>query len=82
MSVRSPSRALRRIEALLVARREIVTWAAVAVSAFAGAALAVGGLTTHYGWWFLVPPLVLARLALNALDRSLGRAAGKRRSGT
>jgi CDP-diacylglycerol--glycerol-3-phosphate 3-phosphatidyltransferase len=70
---------LRRIEDWMVARHvspDTLTWAAVVASALAGGALAVGGLTAEPRWWLLVPPLAVARLALNALDGSIARRAG------
>jgi CDP-diacylglycerol---glycerol-3-phosphate 3-phosphatidyltransferase len=69
-------RRLRRVEDWLVARRVspgALTWAAVAVSAAAGVALASGGLSGDYTWWLLVPPLAVVRLALNALDGAVAR---------
>jgi CDP-diacylglycerol--glycerol-3-phosphate 3-phosphatidyltransferase len=69
-------RRLRRVEDKLVARRvspAAITWSAVAVSVLAGCALAGGGITRNYTWWFLVPPLAVVRLALNALDGSVAR---------
>lgn len=71
---------LRRVEDYLVARRVspgALTWSAVAVSAAAGAAIAVGGLLGDYSWWLLVPPLALVRLALNALDGGVARRTGR-----
>ena len=73
-------RRLKRAEDLLVARRvspASITWAAVVVSVVAGIALAVGGVTRHYGWWLLVPPLAVLRLALNALDGPVARRTGR-----
>jgi CDP-diacylglycerol---glycerol-3-phosphate 3-phosphatidyltransferase len=67
---------LRRTEDALVRRRvspNTLTVAAVAVSVLAGAAVALGGLTHHVSWWFLVPPLAIVRLALNALDGAIAR---------
>ena len=69
-------RRLRRVEDLLVARRvspDALTVAAVAVSVAAGGAIAAGGLLHTPTIWLLVPPLVLVRLALNALDGSIAR---------
>ena len=72
-------RRLRRIEEWMVARRvspNTLTWAAVGVSALAGAAIALGGLAHEPLWWLLVPPLAVVRLALNALDGSIARRQG------
>jgi hypothetical protein len=38
------------------------------VSVLAGIALMLGGLTHDVAWWMVVPPLVLARIALGALE--------------
>ena len=73
-------RKLRRVEDLLVARRvspAVITIWAVIASVAAGAALAAGGITRDYSWWFLVPPLAIVRLALNALDGSVARRTGR-----
>ena len=73
---------LRRVEDALVARRvspDALTAAAVAASLAAGAAIAVGGLANHPMLWLAVPPLVLVRLALNALDGSIARRTGRAR---
>jgi hypothetical protein len=45
---------------------------AVAVSAAAGLALALGGLVHDYSWWLLVPPLALIRLGLHLLSTTTG----------
>jgi len=69
-------RRLRRVEDLLVARRvspDALTLAAVAVSVAAGIAIAIGGWLDSPALWLAVPPLVLVRLALNALDGSVAR---------
>lgn len=69
-------RRLRRVEDLLVTRRvspDTLTAAAVVVSVAAGSAIAAGGLFHRPTLWLLVPPLVLLRLALNALDGSVAR---------
>ncbi len=71
-------RRLRRIEDALVARTisaDALTLAAVAVSAAAGAVIALGGALGLEALWLLVGPLVLVRLALNALDGSVARRA-------
>ena len=73
-------RKLRRLEDALVAHDvspNALTATAVAVSVLAGAALAVGGLTHEPAWWWLIPPLVVVRLALNAMDGSVARRTGK-----
>jgi phosphatidylglycerophosphate synthase len=75
-------RRLRRVEDALVARRvspDSLTIAAVAVSLAAGAAIAVGGVADRPMVWLAVPPLVLVRLALNALDGSIARRTGRSR---
>lgn len=72
-------RKLRRVEDVLVARRvspNTLTVAAVVVSVVAGAAVAAGGLTHDPAWWFLVPPLLVARIALNAMDGAVARRTG------
>lgn len=69
-------RRLRRMEDALVVRRvspDALTFAAVAVSLAAGAAIAAGGVLGRPLLWLAVPPLVLVRLALNALDGSVAR---------
>jgi phosphatidylglycerophosphate synthase len=69
-------RRLRRAEDALVSRRvspNSLTGAAVLVSLAAGGAIAAGGLLGEPLMWLAVPPLVLARLALNALDGSVAR---------
>jgi CDP-diacylglycerol--glycerol-3-phosphate 3-phosphatidyltransferase len=69
-------RRLRRVEDVLVARRvspDALTLAAVAVSVAAGIAIAIGGWLDSPALWLAVPPLVLVRLALNALDGSIAR---------
>lgn len=69
-------RRLRRVEDALVARRvspDSLSLAAVGVSVLAGAAIAGGGLLHRPYLWLAVPPLVLARLALNALDGRVAR---------
>jgi len=74
-------RSLERIEDRLVAggvSADTLSYAAVAVSALAGCALAVGFMV-HPAWWFAVAPLALVRLALNALDGSVARRTGMAR---
>lgn len=74
-------RSLSGIEERLVARRvsaDALSFAAVAVSAAAAIALALGHMV-HSWWWFAVAPLVLARLALNALDGAVARRTGTAR---
>lgn len=69
-------RRLRRVEDLLVARRvspNALTLAAVIVSVATGGVIAAGGLLHRPMVWLVVPPLVLVRLALNALDGSIAR---------
>ncbi len=69
-------RRLRRFEDALVARRvspDSLTFAAVAVSVAAGGSIAAGGLLDRPLLWLAVAPLVLVRLALNALDGSVAR---------
>lgn len=73
---------LRRIEDALVARRvrpDAITAAALGVSILAGAAIALGGLLEQPLLWLAVPPLVLVRLALNALDGAVARRTGRAR---
>ncbi|MCA1674023.1 MAG: phosphatidate cytidylyltransferase [Actinomycetota bacterium] len=75
-------RRLARVEDALVARKvdaDRVTLWSVAVSAGAGGALAAGGALDEPLLWLAVPPLVVARLALNALDGSLARRTGMAR---
>lgn len=75
-------RALRGVEDALVARRvspDALTGAAVAVSAATGAAIALGALWDRPLVWLAVPPLVVVRLALNALDGSVARRTGAAR---
>jgi CDP-diacylglycerol--glycerol-3-phosphate 3-phosphatidyltransferase len=50
-----------------------LTFAAVAVSVAAGASIAAGGMLDRPLLWLAVAPLVLVRLALNALDGSVAR---------
>jgi CDP-diacylglycerol--glycerol-3-phosphate 3-phosphatidyltransferase len=69
-------RRLGRVEDALVAYRvspDTLTGVAVLVSVAAGVAIAAGGLLGEPLIWLAVPPLVLARLALNALDGSVAR---------
>jgi phosphatidylglycerophosphate synthase len=69
-------RRLRRIEDALVARcvsPDTLTFAAVGVSVAAGGFIATGGLLHRPLLWLAVAPLVLVRLALNALDGSVAR---------
>jgi len=73
---------LRRVEDILVARRvsaDAVTGAGVACAGLAGAALAAGSIGHLPMLWFAVPPLLLARLACNALDGSIARRMGTAR---
>ncbi len=66
-------RRMQRID-LLVARRaspHAVTLGAIALSVLAGLALALGGALHRPSIWLAVPPLVLVRLALGALHRSM-----------
>lgn len=75
-------RALRPVEDALVARRvspDALTAAAVVVSAATGAAIALGGAWNRPVVWLAVPPLVVVRLALNALDGSVARRTGAAR---
>lgn len=75
-------RRLRRVEDALVARgvsADALTLAAVVVSLAAGGAIAAGGLADRPAIWLAVPPLVLVRLALNALDGSVARRTGTAR---
>jgi CDP-diacylglycerol--glycerol-3-phosphate 3-phosphatidyltransferase len=75
-------RRLRRIEDALVRRRtspDALTLAAVGVSIAAGCAIAAGGMLRRPSIWLAVPPLVLIRLALNALDGSVARRTGRAR---
>lgn len=69
-------RRLRRIEDLLVAKRispDAITIAAVGVSVAVAVVIALGGILDRPLLWICVPPLVLARLALNALDGAVAR---------
>jgi CDP-diacylglycerol---glycerol-3-phosphate 3-phosphatidyltransferase len=69
-------RRLRRFEDVLVARRvspDTLTFAAVGVSVAAGGFITAGGLLDRPLLWLVVAPLVLVRLALNALDGSVAR---------
>ena len=71
---------LRRIEDWMVAHDvspNTLTWAALAASVCAGAAIALGGLAHDPRWWLLVPPLAVIRLAFNALDGSIARRTGR-----
>jgi len=73
---------LGRVEDALVRRRvrpNVITATAIIVSIAAGAAIALGGMLEQPLWWLAVPPLVLARLALNALDGSVARRTGRAR---
>lgn len=68
---------LRGVERRLIARRvhpDVLTGAAVLLAGLAGAALIAGRAAPGLLW--LVPPLVLARTALNALDGQVARATG------
>jgi CDP-diacylglycerol---glycerol-3-phosphate 3-phosphatidyltransferase len=67
---------LKPIEDGLVRKRvspDALTYAAFAVSLTTGAAIAAGSILNTALLWLLVPPLCLARLALNALDGSIAR---------
>jgi phosphatidylglycerophosphate synthase len=69
-------RRLRVVEDALVRRRvspDAISIAAVGVSLAAGCAVALGGWLDAPSIWLAVPPLVLVRLALNALDGSIAR---------
>jgi CDP-diacylglycerol--glycerol-3-phosphate 3-phosphatidyltransferase len=69
-------RRLRSVEDLLVRRRvspDVLTASAVGVSVLAGACIAIGGMAGMPGLWLAVPPLVVVRLGLNALDGSVAR---------
>lgn len=69
-------RRLRRVEDVLVARRvspDTLTFAAIGVSVSAGGFIAAGGLFELPLLWLAVAPLVVVRLALNALDGSVAR---------
>ncbi len=75
-------RRLRRVEDALVARRvsaDALTYAAVGVAATTGAVIAAGALLDRPIVWLAVGPLVLVRLALNALDGSVARRTGSAR---
>lgn len=72
-------RSLRSFEDACVSRKvsaDALTLAAVSVSVGAGALIAAGGIWHVPLLWLAVPPLVLARLALNALDGSVARRTG------
>jgi len=74
-------RSLGGIEDRLVRRgvsADRLSYTAVAVSVLAGVALGAG-YTVHHRWWLAVGPLVLLRLALNALDGSVARRTGTAR---
>jgi CDP-diacylglycerol---glycerol-3-phosphate 3-phosphatidyltransferase len=75
-------RRLRRFEDLCVARgvgADALTRAAVVISVLTGTSIALGGALHKPAVWFAVPPLVLLRLALNALDGSVARRTGTAR---
>lgn len=75
-------RRLRPVEELLVERRvspDALTVAAVVTAIATGAAIAAGGILAEPLWWLLVPPLGIARLALNALDGAVARKTGRSR---
>jgi CDP-diacylglycerol--glycerol-3-phosphate 3-phosphatidyltransferase len=70
-------RAIRPLVAAFVARRvhpDVFTYAALALSALAGAALWQAGGSR--AWLWLVPPCVLLRLGLNLFDGQVARALG------
>ena len=74
-------RSLSGIEDGLVSHRvrpDALSYAAVAVSAVAGACI-VAGHFVHSLFWLLVAPLCVVRLALNALDGSVARRSGTAR---
>jgi CDP-diacylglycerol--glycerol-3-phosphate 3-phosphatidyltransferase len=75
-------RRLRGVEDYLV-RRSVtptgLTRAAVVVSVAVGLVIALGGMLRMPSLWLAVPPLVLVRLALNALDGSVARRTGRAR---
>lgn len=67
---------LRRIEDKLVARRvgaDRVTYAGLVAAVIAGAMIAAGGLLDQPMLWLAVPPLIVVRLACNALDGAIAR---------
>ncbi|MCA1833659.1 MAG: phosphatidate cytidylyltransferase [Actinomycetota bacterium] len=69
-------RRLRIVENALVRRRvspDTLTLGAVGVSVVAGLVIAAGGLLHMPLLWLAVPPLVVVRLGLNALDGSVAR---------
>lgn len=71
-------RSLSGIEDGLVSRRvraDALSYAAVAVSALAGACIVAGHLV-HPWFWLLLGPLCFVRLGLNALDGSVARRSG------
>jgi CDP-diacylglycerol--glycerol-3-phosphate 3-phosphatidyltransferase len=72
-------RRLARLENAFVRRgvsANSITLGAVAVSVVGGTLLALGGLVGEPRLWLFVPPLAVARLALNALDGSVARRSG------
>jgi CDP-diacylglycerol--glycerol-3-phosphate 3-phosphatidyltransferase len=76
------TRRLRRAEDLLVARHvsaDAVTAAGAGCAALAGGALAAGAVLHLPLLWLAVPPLLLARLACNALDGAVARRTGTAR---
>jgi CDP-diacylglycerol--glycerol-3-phosphate 3-phosphatidyltransferase len=75
-------RRLRGVEDRLVGRRvsaDALTASAVIVSAGAGLAMALGAVLHVPSLWLAVPPLILSRLAMNALDGSVARRTGTAR---
>lgn len=74
---------LRRVEDALVARRvrpDTVTYAGLAAAVAAGATIAAGGLLDAPLVWLAVPPLLVLRLACNALDGAVARRTGAARA--
>jgi CDP-diacylglycerol--glycerol-3-phosphate 3-phosphatidyltransferase len=72
-------RRLGRFEDALVRRgisADSITVGAIAISVLGGTVLALGGLIDDPRLWLLVPPLAVARLALNALDGAVARRSG------
>jgi phosphatidylglycerophosphate synthase len=67
---------LGRVEDRLVARRvsaDVVTYMGLAAAVLAGVTIAAGGLLDAPLLWLAVPPLIVLRLACNALDGSIAR---------
>ena len=75
-------RRLRPVEDALVRRRvdaDVVTVAGLAASVLAGGAIAVAGALEAPFVWLAVPPLLIGRLAANALDGSVAQRTGRAR---